>query len=483
MSDFDRNPKYYVEDICIDEDGLGYSSFNIQTKDDMTAFIANASPSVRRMLDGRCEYFFKIHYNLSESDYSESPWIQVVFQAQESRFGSPEEYEEFMVDCENHNYSYEGEYFESSVSDPKVFSELFRVNPELYVFACGEMFDDCVQSSVLADFAGDIGRGYLNNVKSLTKNATVLKESTTFADMELREVYKALSEGVVPLYPMSEGINISKDGEGRKVVRLTDDHDRGVRMGDRDMKTMFHIGKFDRDIELYSVFLRNSQMETDGNPLIYALKNENGWYISDEDRREVIQRVTSHIEEMKGKADVIVMMPSSNKLNREIAEAVAKVLDIPILKDKFFMKFTKDSFFTTMPFDEKELKRDGIDPGWFLNKCLEWERKSDTDFFRYHDIPPKYRKYITKQPFYFFEEDMVEIAPMLNGKRVMVIDDTVTTGMSLKEACEVIVGTFDIRKLMYVTLMSPLDAKPVPIVPKGKEVTIHMIEFRKDLKY
>lgn len=175
MSDFGRNPKYYVEDIYIDEDSLGYSSFNIQTKADMTAFIVNASPSVMSMLDGRCEYFFKIHYNLSESDYSESPWIQVVFQAQESRFGSPEEYEEFMVDCENHNYSYEGEYFESSVSDPKVFSELFRVNPELYVFACGEMSDDCVQSSVLADFAGDIGRGYLNNVKSFTKNATLLK--------------------------------------------------------------------------------------------------------------------------------------------------------------------------------------------------------------------------------------------------------------------------------------------------------------------
>lgn len=301
--------------------------------------------------------------------------------------------------------------------------------------------------------------------------------------MELKDVDKAINEGIIPLYPLDEGINVSNDSEGHRMVHLTDEHDRGVRMGDPESQEMFHISDFDRDIELYSVFLRNSDMETDGNPLIYALKNERGWYISDADRQEVIRRVSEHVKELRGTADIIVQMTSSNQLNREITKAVAQTMEIPVLSDKFFMKFTKEAFFSVMPFDFDGLKKDGIDTNWFHRQCLRWERQSETDYFRYHDIPPKYRKYIVKQPFFFHEEDMVEIAPMFNGKRVMVIDDTVTTGMSLREACKVIVGTFDVSKLIYVTLLSPLDAKPKPMTPKGRVVSLRLNDSRKDLKF
>ena len=477
-----KSNKYHVDDVTID-DNSGYSaSFDIQTKDDCTSFI---SVNTKKSLDGRCEHFFKIHYNIAEGTDYEGPWIQVVYQPVYDNFGNDAEYEEFMSQCADWDYCYEGDYYESSISDKVVFRKFFKVNPELFVFGCGELSDDVTDGNVLADYAGDIGRGWLNYVNTLHESIQDGKEIPTFALMELKDVGKTLESGCLFIGRMDEGIETYRIGNGKMGVRITDEHQKGVDTGNPDEPSLF-VSEIEKELVVYSIFKRTNmdtrRPDRDGNPLIYGLKREFDWVISEEDREEILKRVSSYIKEIPRDIDVVISVPSGNFLNREISKVIAESLGVPLIDNGSFCKFTKEKFFDMHPVDDRALEKDGFDVDRFYYDLENVWCTSDTEYFRFHDIPVKMRKYINVPPYYFPERRMLELAEQMNGKNVMVIDDTVTTGASLKYACECIVGTFDVKTLTYVSLFSPKNMG-VKFRKPRKKMTLNLMDSRRDLKF
>lgn len=89
----------------------------------------------------------------------------------------------------------------------------------------------------------------------------------------------------------------------------------------------FTKGEFN-NITVWSIFKRFGNRTTyDGNPLIYALKGENGWKFLNKANKELFfEQVEMIIKKFltMNKPDTIIVLPSSNPLNNKLAEMIVK---------------------------------------------------------------------------------------------------------------------------------------------------------------
>lgn len=75
-------------------------------------------------------------------------------------------------------------------------------------------------------------------------------------------------------------------------------------------------------VSVWSIFKRKKGLRGDGNPLIYALKGENGWHFRSEEDKNAIERQFDIIAEKFSTIHpigVTIIIPSGSELNEHIA--------------------------------------------------------------------------------------------------------------------------------------------------------------------
>ena len=95
------------------------------------------------------------------------------------------------------------------------------------------------------------------------------------------------------------------------------------------------IEKFCNGVDVWSIFRRKRFKTLDGNPLIYALKHENGWkFKSEKDYQQIIEQIHLIVEKFAKthSYDALLIVPSSNPLNDFLAEIVEEHLHCKYLK-------------------------------------------------------------------------------------------------------------------------------------------------------
>lgn len=252
-----------------------------------------------------------------------------------------------------------------------------------------------------------------------------------------------------------EGIDI--DPENR-LVSFNKNHEDGVVTSELLNPTYENIG----DTDVISIFkrVRSQEYTLDGNPLIYALKGINGWRFKngETDIIGLMRQFIKITQKIKSSYDTIITVPSSNKLNTEFLYRLNKIIKCEHKITDYLHKLTIDDVYENY-IDWTGLRQDygdgfnGVKHS--LDKFFSNMLKSGEYFSFKYIKDPSLRKYITTT-IYSDDEKTIEYGPYINGKDVLILDDTIGSGKTVSEVCETILVTFEPKTITVITLFSKL---------------------------
>lgn len=236
-------------------------------------------------------------------------------------------------------------------------------------------------------------------------------------------------------------------------------------------------------IEVWSLFKRVLGDKGDGNPLVYALKGEDGWHFTSEKDRQMILRqidaITAKFCE-KYNGDVTVVLPSGNKLNTTIAKYIKKHSPSMQILTGIIMKRTAEEVWdeaasensdfrkilyqtinkknANLPVKLKKEMNDEAMRGYFdiLEKAVARMIRERGGYFTYHFIKdPNVRNAIT-QAMKLNDRLFYDASVKINGHNVLLIDDTISRGQSIKQAAKLVKDNFTPKTVTVLTLLSKL---------------------------
>ncbi len=285
---------------------------------------------------------------------------------------------------------------------------------------------------------------------------------------------KALFKRRVEVERISDGIDIDNIN---KVVSFNPNHQKNVDTNDpynpqpRRCKV--------KGYTCISVFLRKeTSSKLDGNPLIYALKNfdkviempdrgslkyKKMWKFKNpqSDIMALMKRFVAVTKEFEEPFDTIIVIPSSSKLNEYVAKCINRIRGGFFIK-KFFKKLTAnivEDLYLDEEFVLREYPVEEQDDKFVaIRTAFDNMRKRNNGMFSYKYFEEeKLRGCVEKSmeiPNDIYHND--NIASRINGKRILVIDDTITTKGTLSESAEALENEYSPRDIVFFTLFSPL---------------------------
>lgn len=267
---------------------------------------------------------------------------------------------------------------------------------------------------------------------------------------------------------VSDGIDFIPE---KHIVSFNPNHQNNV-----DTNDLYNPHPFYSELDghkVISVFERkHTEDEYDGNPLIYALKNygkppgktsASKWRFANPnyDILALMRRFVAVTKEFDEPFDTIVCIESSSPLNRYIATCIHRIKGGDLIK-KFFTKYDA-SYVQDFLLDEDEVlshfperERDGIREK--LNTAFHNMRVSNGNKFSYKLLGDvRLRKYMPQSmevPDNVALSD--EISSKINDKRVLVVDDTITSHKTLSDSSKAILDTFYPKEIIFFTLFTAL---------------------------
>ena len=258
---------------------------------------------------------------------------------------------------------------------------------------------------------------------------------------------------------LNEGIDIDTTN---KIVSFNNTHQDNV--DTNDYIHPYIISNTIRNNNVLSIFERKDNDEgNDGNPLVYALKNIRGWRFANpkQDIMALLRRFIAVTKELNENFDVIITTPSNNPLNNRIFDIVERIIPHEIAIKNFFKKYDANFVFDYM-IDEDLIAQMTNTEEEYKDCKKEIERsimkmnRKNNGVFSYKYIEEKYRKYVIQSMYISNEvKSNLELANVINGKRVIVLDDTVTSGKTISASAEALMETFDPKDITFLTLFSP----------------------------
>ncbi len=215
-------------------------------------------------------------------------------------------------------------------------------------------------------------------------------------------------------------------------------------------------------IPVWSIFKRKRGMYGDGNPLVYALKGE-GWTFRSEKDRLAIEKQFNDIATKFAQIypiGVTIVIPSGNKLNYHIAKVIMsksknaellegaickltteEVNDIVLAKNSYFRQVYRNNFNAAyrqlcIYFEEMDEKRGGT--------------------FSRHLIKDKNMRNVLLNTLKISPDRYAKDSKIINGQDILIIDDTISRGQTIKEACQIMLESYAPKSITVLSLMSRL---------------------------
>ena len=287
---------------------------------------------------------------------------------------------------------------------------------------------------------------------------------------------------------LSEGIDLhpkyDKDGNIHVDVEHNPNHNDGVNTSVLDNPTSFNLNvpkikTLPTTINVWSIFQRTKLSQqtkiasSDGNPLIYAFKNEKNYSFKSAYDKETIQALIDQIldkfvDRWYASIDdnvATVVCPSGNALNDFFAKAFEKATNGKgknvQLYDNVLTKATvEDVKYHVFDDPNSELNR------WLFSlsdaKAKNAKRKLDKSFsrmenehkglFSYHFIEDSSIRNMISKSMSVNMESHADI----DNKHVLLLDDTISRGKTLQEAYQLICSSYNPKSVTALTLFSPL---------------------------
>lgn len=228
--------------------------------------------------------------------------------------------------------------------------------------------------------------------------------------------------------------------------------------------------RFGTDIEVWSVFKRNkidNRDNLDGNVLVYALKNEGGWrFKTNIDRQHIMNQIGLIIKKFNATHQYgpTVVVPSGaigGGLNQIMANMVKELNPQTTIINDVLSKMSAQDVYDSV-----------TKPGTLFQKTYNTTQKFNkaiTDLkgyiynmnqkrngiFTYHFIKDSLMRSVIGQTLKL-TDDSGKYSEDINGKDILIIDDTISQGNTIKYSCDLIKSVFTPNSITVLTLFSRL---------------------------
>lgn len=258
---------------------------------------------------------------------------------------------------------------------------------------------------------------------------------------------------------INEGIDFDPQ---TKAVSYNPSHEENVNTSIEHNPTM--DGDIVQNVQVWSIFKRKKGLRGDGNPLVYALKGEGGWTFRDESDRNAIEKqfdvIATKFVTMYP-IGVTILMPSGNELNMHIADVVmSKSKNAELIKGVICKLTTEEVDDIVLDFNSKfrELYKDEFNSKYYeLGRYLDLMDKERNGYFSRHLIKNNQMRDVLDSTLKLSDDKFAEFANKINDQDVLIIDDTISRGQSIKEACQIILESYAPKSITVITLLSKLN--------------------------
>lgn len=257
----------------------------------------------------------------------------------------------------------------------------------------------------------------------------------------------------------NEGIDFDPE---TKTVAYNSSHENYVDISIDNNPTI--DGEIVPGVQVWSIFKRKKgETREDGNPLAYALKGE-GWTFRSEEDREAIEKqfdlIASKFVSMYQKG-ITVIIPSGNELNKHIADIVLSKSENGEFIEGVICKLTTEEVNDiVLDFNSKfrEYYKTSFNSAYYrLDRYLDQMDKELKGTFSRHLIKDPEMRDVLDFTLNVSEDIYAEFAKKINGQNILIIDDTIGGGQSIKAACRIMMESYAPKSITVLTLSSGLN--------------------------
>ena len=277
---------------------------------------------------------------------------------------------------------------------------------------------------------------------------------------------KTNSKVLFPSIPLDEAANASIN-EGidfdieTKTVSYNPFHEENVDTSVENNPTQ--TCEIVENITVWSIFKRKRGERGDGNPLLYALKNEQGWHFRTQKDKEDIEKQFDIIATKFASLypiGITIIIPSGNELNRHIADVImSKSKNAELIEGVICKLTTIEVDDIVMDFDSKFRNVYGdnfTESYWKLRGYLdEMDEKRKGKFSR-HLIKDSEMRDVLDFTLKASEDRYAKFANKINGQHILLVDDTISRGQTIMEACRIMRESYAPKSITVLTLLSKL---------------------------
>ncbi len=237
------------------------------------------------------------------------------------------------------------------------------------------------------------------------------------------------------------GLDVSID----KVVSLNDKHEHGLVTRARGRCYSF---RSEDGVIVKCVYRRTmvGDRRNDGMPLMYALKRTNGYSVEVQSLRKIYRRGVARLrlELRPGDFDVIVPAPSSTDLPRQIAERIARGVGKGAEVHDILRKPTVGSVLATAPVTP--VRR--VDLAGYNQALGIMSNLPPQTILSIKSVDSRARRY-------FSTVDISQAARIPHGRRVLIVDDSASSGTTIRDAARLLARYFRPTHMMGLVVVGP----------------------------
>ncbi len=219
---------------------------------------------------------------------------------------------------------------------------------------------------------------------------------------------------------------------------------------------------FGDDVKVWSIFKRKDGFEKlDGNPLLYAMKGEEHWrFKSNRDKNAVYSQIDKILNKFANQfqGGVAVLIPSGNELNKMFASQLQSKIKGCMLLDDVLIKLTTVELMDIIMKPNSHFKQ------YYRNRWLQaktslegyiknMDRRRSGKFSR-HFVKDHEMRNVIDTTLRLSDDAYAKYANVINGQDVLLLDDSISHGQTLKEAINVIKESYSPKSISVLTLFS-----------------------------
>lgn len=254
---------------------------------------------------------------------------------------------------------------------------------------------------------------------------------------------------------INEGIDFN---ETDLTVSYNPSHENNIETSEYTNPTL--STKYVPFVEVWSIFKRKSGSKSDGNPLVFAMKNERGWHFKSENDKILIYKQIYKIAQKffsKYKSDVTIVLPSNGILNKDIANLANKMNSNALFINDLLVKMTTDEVRDMILLPNSLFRKTYNTRRAFetaLSKFDNYIDHMENDIFRVHYIKDPQLRTTIEQTIRIEWNSVAKYFDAINDKDILLLDDNIGYGTSIINTCDEILTYYSPKSITVLTLFS-----------------------------